>query len=282
MTSTDPQSEQMISDRRQSHLKGLRRAHRHGKSIKQYMIGMSGLALLLVLWQASTTWLGVFDRRILPPPTTVAVTLVEMIQTGELLRDCIASLLRVGIGSAIAVFLGVSIGIATGASKLVSEVISPIIDFIRPISPIAWIPLAILWFGLGNGPAYFVIFLATFFPIVSNTHKGVSSISIDHLRAAEMCGFSGWQRVFRILLPAALPDVMVGIKVGIGIGWMAVIAAEFVAAQSGLGYLIEISRQLFNTPKVLAGMVTIGLLGFLITLSLSYAEAIVTPWKRGR
>ena len=248
--------------------------------LTKYLLTASGLLAVCIAWQISTTVLPIFDRRILPPPTTVAATLIDMLASGELLRDAQASFMRVAIGSTIAVVLGISIGIATGASAIVSRVITPIIDFIRPISPIAWIPLAILWFGLGNGPAYFVIFLAAFFPVITSAHKGVAGISIDHLRAADMCGFHGWQRVTRILLPAALPDVMVGVKVGIGIAWMAVIAAEFVAAQTGLGYLIEVSRQLFNTPKVLAGMVTVGVIGYFISVALDRAEQLITPWNR--
>lgn len=251
-----------------------------GTRLAQYLLTASGLIVVCIIWQIATTVVPIFDRRILPPPTTVASTLADMIASGELLKDAQASLLRVAIGSAIAIVLGVAIGVATGASTVVSRVVTPVIDFVRPISPIAWIPLAILWFGLGNGPAYFVIFLAAFFPVVTNAHKGVAGISIDHLRAADMCGFTGWRRVARILLPAALPDVMVGVKVGIGIAWMAVIAAEFVAAQSGLGYLIEVSRQLFNTPKVLAGMVTIGVIGFFISIGLGLAERLVAPWNR--
>jgi ABC-type nitrate/sulfonate/bicarbonate transport system permease component len=253
---------------------------RLGRRLRRYGTAISGLLFVCLAWQSCTTWFPVFDRRILPPPTTVAVTLVEMIASGELIKDTAASLLRVAVGSAIAIVLGVSIGLATGTSATISRVVTPVIDFIRPISPIAWIPLAILWFGLGNGPAYFVIFLAAFFPITTNAHKGVAGISVDHRRAADMCGFQGWERIRRVLLPAALPDIMLGVKVGIGVAWMAVIAADFVAAQSGLGYLIEMSRELFNTPKVLAGMVSIGVIGFCISVSLDTAERLIAPWNR--
>ncbi|MFP5255805.1 MAG: ABC transporter permease [Acidimicrobiia bacterium] len=240
----------------------------------------AGIVTLLLFWHFSVE-LGLFDRVILPPPLKVAETFGDMVASGELQRHLIASVKRISWGFAIASVLGVLVGLLTGMSVVARRILSPVIELIRPISPIAWIPLAILWFGIGEGPAYFVIFLAAFFPILVNTQKGVGSVALNHRRAAACCGISGLALARKVYLPSALPDIMAGLRIGLGISWMAVIAAELVSAQSGLGYLIGVSRQLFATEKILVGMVTIGVVGYGMSTGMLWLERRLAPWADG-
>jgi ABC-type nitrate/sulfonate/bicarbonate transport system permease component len=133
---------------------------------------------------------------------------------------------------------------------------------IRPISVIAWIPIAILWFGLGDRPAWFLISLGAFFPIFTNTYDGARSLAEVHIRVARCFGAPRWLFVRQVLIPATLPHIMTGLRVGLGTGWTCVIAAELISATSGLGYMIQLARTTIETEKVLAGMVVIGVIGF--------------------
>lgn len=238
---------------------------------------IAGIVGLLVAWDLVVRF-GVFKASLLPPPLVVAKTLWFSIGSGQLVTNVEASLIRVVGGFVIAAISGITIAVGMGLWRPAAEVLTPVIDVLRPISPIAWIPLAILWFGLGDGPAWFVIFVACFFPVVTNTIKGVTGIQRNHLRAAACCGMRGVPLVLKIILPSAIPDIVTGLRTGLGIGWMAVIAAEFVSAQSGLGYQIQVAQQLFEAPLVLAGMVTIGVLGFAMNWLMLRTEQRVAPW----
>jgi ABC-type nitrate/sulfonate/bicarbonate transport system permease component len=252
-------------------------AARAVRSAGRRAVGFVGVAAVLVFWHVSVEQ-GLFNRVILPPPMTVAESFVDMIDSGELQRHLTASIRRIVWGFSIAAAVGVSIGALIGMSSIARRTLSPVIELARPISPIAWIPLAILWFGIGDGPAYFVIFLAAFFPIVVNTQKGVSSVALNHRRAAACCGITGLALARKVFLPSAIPDIMAGLRIGLGISWMAVIAAELVSAQSGLGYLIGVSRQLFATEKILVGMITIGVIGFAMSYGMLRLERRLAPW----
>ncbi|PIP86723.1 nitrate ABC transporter permease, partial [Candidatus Campbellbacteria bacterium CG22_combo_CG10-13_8_21_14_all_43_18] len=164
--------------------------------------------------------------------------------------------------------------------KWVSRLISPILELLRPIPPIAWIPLAILWFGIGNNPAYFLVFLGAFFPIFSNTYLGVSSVEETYKRAAYSLGATKKEIITDIILPASMPQIFTGLKIGLGVGWMVVIAAELVGAQSGLGYMIQLNRFLLNSPEIITGMITIGVIGFLLNLLITKIEKMTTPWNQ--
>lgn len=255
-----------------------RRQRRSGTSKRFRLPFWVGPALLVLAWDLAVRT-GTVDATFLSPPLTVADTMWRMIADGELWDHLAASLIRVLGGFIAATVAGILIGVAMGMIPLVNDLLKPVIELIRPISPIAWIPLAILWFGLGNGPSWFIIFITAIFPIVLNTYKGVTSVALNDLRAAACCGIKGWALARKVLIPSALPDIMTGARIGLGIGWMAVIAAELVAAQSGLGYLIEQSRQLFDTPRVLVGMVTIGIVGFCINFLMERIERRLTAWK---
>jgi len=240
--------------------------------------GVIGPFLLLTLWwwAARMGWLNPF---ILPAPQAVLAALKELWQTGELFESVGMSLLRVGTGFMISVLLGTSLGLLLGLNTPFRRALNPLLQFLRPIPPIAWIPLSILWFGLGDGPAYSLTFIASFFPIVLNTWSGVENISPRHLEVAKSFGCSRWMVLKDVIWPAALPSILTGYRVGFGIAWMAVMAAEMVATPSGIGYLIQVSQNLLRTDRVLAGMIVIGLVGLLFDLVFVQMRERLTAWS---
>lgn len=198
-----------------------------------------------------------------------------------LLYQAGSSLMRVGAGFGFAVLIGVPLGFAMGYFKLVNTNLDPIVSTLRPIPPIAWIPLAILWFGLGMKPTIFIIFIGTLFPIILNTQQGVRGASRRLTEFALVLGATRLQILRKVIIYEAFPSVITGMRVGFGIGWMSVVAAEMIAAKSGLGYLVMTARWVFATDMVLAGMLVIGLIGFGGDLILRSIEAKFMRWRAG-
>jgi ABC-type nitrate/sulfonate/bicarbonate transport system permease component len=208
--------------------------------------------------------MGLLNVLILPAPSKLFFTAIDLIKSGELFLDVIFSLKRVLVGFFIAAITGIPLGLFLGINKNVREVLSPIINFIRPIPPIAWIPLAILWFGVGDHLSYFITMIAAFFPIFLNTLSGVDNVSKQHLDVAKCFGATKFMILIHVIIPASLPHILSGIRVGLGFAWMAVVAAEMVTSFNGLGYLITVGQQLLRLDQVIVGMITIGLLGLLM------------------
>jgi ABC-type nitrate/sulfonate/bicarbonate transport system permease component len=201
---------------------------------------------------------------LLPSPLLTGQTLVQLVVSGELPRDAAYSVCRVLAAWSLAAVVAIPLGFAMGRWQRLERVLDPVVELFRPISPLAWIPLAILWFGIDEGGKIFVIFIGTFFPILLNTIAGAKSIDPVFIRAGRILGCADDASLFRkVVLPAALPQVIVGLRIAFGTGWAAIIAAELVAARSGLGYLISNGMEVLRSDFVLVGMVTIGLLGVL-------------------
>ncbi|MGH7683775.1 MAG: ABC transporter permease, partial [Vulcanimicrobiaceae bacterium] len=201
---------------------------------------------------------------LLPPPSSVLRAFVDLLENGRIEADIAASLMRLVIGFGIAAFVGVLVGAAMGWWQLLGRLFNPLIDFLRPIPPMAWIPIGLLWFGIGDAQNIFIIFLGAFYPIVVNTYVGVRDVDRNLTWAAQTLGGTRGQILWEIVLPSAFPTVLTGLRIGLGIGWMALVAAELVGASSGLAYLIEDSRNLLFTERVLLGMALIGVLGFIM------------------
>jgi len=163
---------------------------------------------------------------------------------------------------------------------VVNEQVDPLVEVLRPVPPLAWIPLSILWFGIGDVQNQFIIFLGIFFPVLLNTIMGVRNIEPNLVRAARCLGASEIRVLRRIVLPAALPQIITGIRVGLGVGWMALVAAELVGANSGLGFLINDARTLLRTDIVIVGMITIGVVGLLIDRTIRVSGRRLMPWSR--
>ena len=230
------------------------------------------IVVLLLLWQLALTWR---PSHILPTPWAVAIGMIELLQHGLLAKYVVASLFRVTWGFALAVVLAVPLGLAIGWNRRADMAIHPLVELLRPISPLAWIPIAILWFGVGDLAAVFLIFLGCFFPLLLTAMNAVQSIPAVYLDAGRNFGLPPAAMVARILFPAVLPQLIVGMRITLGVGWLVVVAAEMISVNSGLGFLIVDARNAGNRyDLVVAGMVVIGLIGLLLDLGMRSLERL--------
>ena len=236
-----------------------------------------GIGLFVLLWTAIALQLR--NPVLLPTPAVVLEGFYRLLADGYLAKDVLASLKRVFVGFMLASAVGVPLAMALAYFLPLRRLILPMVTLLRPIPPIAWIPIAILWFGIGDKPSFFITAIAAFFPIFLNSFFGGISVEDQHLNAARSLGAKRASLVVRIMFPSALPMIWTGLKIGLGQSWMAVVTAELIAAQSGLGYMIQMSRLNLETSYVLVGMVTIGVLGSLMGAALSSVERYVLPWK---
>jgi NitT/TauT family transport system permease protein len=224
----------------------------------------------LAVWEAAVRASG---TDLFPGPRQVALGIVELIREGLLLKYIVASLFRVTWGFSLAVLVGVSTGLFLGWFRPAYLAFNPLIQVLRPISPIAWIPLAILWFGVSDAAPIFLIFLASVFPITVSATAAVRELQPVYLRAARNFGLGRLQLFRRVILPATLPQILTGVRIALGVAWLVVVAAEMIAVNSGLGYLIIDAR---NAGKrydlVVAGMCVIGLIGLGLDLVVRRVE----------
>ena len=236
------------------------------------------IAVLLTVW-----WLAVVltGSAIFPTPWQVVTGTVELAHDGTLWDDIGASLMRVATGFLLAVVVAVPLGLWMGWVKGAFSTLNPLFQMLRPISPIAWIPIAILWFGVGNESPIFLIFISSVFPMVVQTTAGVHTIERRYLRAAENFGVSRYTLFRRVIIPAVLPQIIVGMRIGLGVAWLVVVAAEMIALRSGLGYLIIDSRNAGNRyDLVIGGMVIIGLIGLSLDGLMRLLESLRTVrWR---
>ncbi|MES2018354.1 MAG: ABC transporter permease [Pseudomonadota bacterium] len=249
--------------------------------IKNALPSIALMALLTVAWWWIVTH-PVSD--IFPTPWQVVTGTLELAADGTLWEHIGASLFRVGAGFSIAVLVAVPMGLWMGRVEGVYRTLNPIFQIMRPISPIAWIPLAILWFGVGNVSPIFLIFIAAVFPMIVQTAAGVHTIERRYLHAAENFGVSRATLFRRVIVPAVLPEIVVGMRIGLGVAWLVVVAAEMIALRSGLGYLIIDSRNAGNRyDLVIAGMIIIGLIGLLLDGLMRLLEGLKSVrWRYGR
>jgi NitT/TauT family transport system permease protein len=229
-------------------------------------------ALFLALWHYSVVWTG---TKIFPSPRHVEQGMLELLRKNVLWSDIGNSLRRVAIGFGAAAAIGIPLGLALGWYPAADQVVNPVMQILRPISPIAWIPVAIIFFGVGDHAAMLLIFLGAFFPIVVACVNGVSGVPTTFRRAGRNFGLSPAQLLARVVFPASLPQIIVGLRLALGIAWLVVVAAEMVAVDSGLGYLIIDAR---NSGKrydlVVAAMLIIGVIGLLLDLLFRRLEKV--------
>ncbi|MFD2238129.1 ABC transporter permease [Aureimonas populi] len=239
--------------------------------------GAIGLFAFFAVWQGLTSS-GIVDGFLLPSPFAVAGALWQMALDGSLWVHLGASLQRVAVGFLLACIVGLALGLLCGWWRAFSDYIRPVVEALRPIPPLAWIPITILWFGLGDAASYFLVFLGAVFPAFLATYTAVRGLDRNQMNAALCLGAGPWQLLRDVLIPASLPIILPGLRIALGIGWMCVVTAELIAAQTGLGYLIQQSRMLFQINNVVAGMVTIGLVGFAMSALLEQVERRVNAW----
>jgi NitT/TauT family transport system permease protein len=229
---------------------------------------LTGLAVLAAWWIACAV--EVFPIGTVPSPDDVAVAFGQELRSQRLLVHAIASLYRVAWGFVGAVLAAVPLGLVLGRSNAARAALLPWINFFRSLSPIAWVPFAIVWFGLGDPPAIFIIFLATFFQIALATAAAAGSVPHVYYRVAEDMELAPGEVLFQITLPAILPQLVTALRVAIGVAWMVVVAAEMIARESGLGYLILDARSGLRMDLVVVAMITIGAIG--IGLDVAFAR----------
>jgi NitT/TauT family transport system permease protein len=264
--------------------------------LKSFAEGLLVPVVILILWEAGSRF-GLFSAVLLPSPTAVAIkwwayllplqsqeanqSYFTWLFSGELLHDAYSSLYRVIVGFIIGAALALPVGLLMGASNRIYQLLNPLMQILRPIPPIAYIPLAILWFGLGNPPSFFLIAIGAFFPVLMNTIAGVRQVDGIYLRAARNLGVNQWTMFSRIILPAATPYILAGVRIGIGTAFIVVIVSEMIAVNDGLGFRILEAREFMWSDKIIAGMITIGMLGLLIDTAVSRLNNHLLRWHRG-
>jgi taurine transport system permease protein len=237
------------------------------------------LLALVAVWAVVVPLFDV-NPRIFPSVASVANAALDTIHDGSLFRHIGASLLRVGLGTVIGVVTAVPLGIAMGVSPAISSFLTPLFRFFSVLAGIAWIPIATLWFGYGFGAIVFVIFNAVFFVVAYNTLLGVSTIPMTIRNAAASLGAGRWAMLTEVLLPGALPNIVTGVRTGLGFAWRGLIAAEMIATNVGLGYMLFVARDFYRTEVIVLGMIVIGLLWLLIDrlLLVPLERATIERW----
>lgn len=217
--------------------------------------------VILILWFAVSES-GIWSAYVLPSPQKVWGTFLGMVRSGVIFTHISQSFARVLCGFGISFALALCIGILAGLFPGTSGYYNHIVEFMRNVPPLSLIPLLILWFGIGETSKLIIIVLASFFPMFLNIKKGLSSCDVKLLEVGSSLNFSNWQKFYRIMLPNALPDILVGMRVGLGYSWRAIIGAEMIAAASGLGYMILDAQQMSRSDKVIVGIFVIGIIGY--------------------
>ena len=229
--------------------------------MRKTLISLIVPIIIIIIWALLTTYTGIIPSYLIPSPHDVFVAFETLLFNGTLFSDTIDTLTRVLLGFVVAAAVAIPLGIIIGWSKTVENYLSFTIGLLRPIPPIAWIPFAILWFGLGLGSAIFVIFVGSVFPILINTADGVKRIDKVYVESAYTLGANQYQTLRKVVVPAALPNIITGLKVGMGIALMCTVAAEMIGSNNGLGYLILTATSMLDSASAIVGMLTIGLIG---------------------
>jgi NitT/TauT family transport system permease protein len=248
------------------------------KGLKQSLPSIVVIAVVVGIWWAIVV---ATKSAIFPTPWQVVAGTMELVEDGTLWEHIGASLMRVGAGFGLAVALAIPLGLWMGWVRGAYVTLNPVFQILRPISPIAWIPIAILWFGVGNASPIYLIFIASVFPMIVQTTAGVHTIEKRFLRAAENFGVTRKKLFLQVVFPATLPQIIVGMRIGLGVAWLVVVAAEMIALRSGLGYLIIDSRNAGNRyDLVMAGMFIIGLIGLMLDGLMRLLESMkVVRWR---
>ena len=246
---------------------------------QRWFIALRSFAVFIALWYLVFLWNA--NPLQLPSPLRVVTSLWDLLASGEILQHAMISTTRLLIALATAIALAVPLGFWMGLSRRADSYIDPLVEMLRPISGIAWLPLGLFIFGVGDTLPVFIMVYVAFFPILLNTVAGVRQVDRKLVAAANTMGVSRRGLLLHVLVPAALPTVMVGIRLAFAASWAAIVAAELIGAPSGLGFAIEWYRQLLMTPKVFAFIMVIGVVGYLCDVGLRALQRWLTPWSEG-
>ena len=251
----------------------LRARRRVGASFVVYLRTM---AIFVAVWMLVAWWTA--NPVLLPTPLAVFEAIVELARSLELFEHAAISLGRMAMSLAIASALAIPLGLAMGLNRRFDAFVDPLVELLRPISGIAWIPLALFIFGIGNALPVFIMTYAAFFPIVIGTIAGVRGVDRRLVDAARTMGVPQRRIVTHVVVPAALPSLLVALRLGVATSWTAVVAAELIGAPSGVGYAVEWYRELLMTPQVMAFIATIGVIGYLTDRLIRGLTEAFTPW----
>ena len=243
------------------------------------------LVTVITLWQLLSLS-SLFLEQVIPSPWETALSIKTLFLVGlpqgyKLIEHIAESLYRVLCGFSLALIIAIPLGIMMGWSKVLREMVTPLVEILRPIPPLAWIPLAIFWFGIGLKSAVFIIFLGAFFPVLLSTVSGVLSVDTVLIEAARTLGARRKDIYIKILIPGATPAIYTGARIGMGIAWMTLIAAEFTGVKSGygLGYMIMVARDIQRPDHIVAGMIIIGSIGYALDICLRVVERTALRWR---
>ncbi|MEM5389666.1 ABC transporter permease [Paraburkholderia phymatum] len=247
-----------------------------------YWLTTAVLVVSVMLWQA-VSMAGIFPAFALPSPVAVWQAFVEIVHNGyggqTLVSDVLISCFRIVIGFVGAIAIGVPIGLLMSRNKIVFDIIDPLLQFVRPVPPLAYIPLLVVWFGIGELPKAILILVGTIPVIIIGTMSGVKSTPPLRISVARTLGASNAQIFRKVVLPSAMPEIFTAMRVGIGVAWTCLVAAELIAASSGLGWLVQFAGQALQVGIVIVGIVIIGLIGYAMELVIRKIENLVVPWR---
>ena len=250
-----------------------------GRSLAISIVTSLGLFLL---WYG-VTWLEVVPPLFLPSPGVVFEKAIEVATDGfggaTLLDHTLVSMQRVFGAFFFAALTAIPIGLMMGVNRVMRGIFDPPIEFYRPIPPLAYLPLMVIWFGIGERTKIIIIFLAVFAPMALNARAGVRSVAIEQIHAAYSMGAPRWQILWHVILKGAMPEILTGMRIGIGFGWTTLVAAELVAAQAGLGAMIQQASDFLVTDVAIMGIVVIGAIAYLFDLIMRGMERLLVPWK---
>ncbi len=249
----------------------------------QFSLSLLSVALMLLVWWAVTA-LGLVAPLFLPPPQQVLKKLLliaspQGFMDATLWQHLGASLTRMLVALFFAALIGIPVGIAMGLSPAIRGLLDPLIELYRPVPPLAYLPLMVIWFGIGETSKILLIYLAIFAPVTLSTLAGVKNAQQVRIRAAQALGASRWQLLRYVILPGALPEILTGLRIGLGVGWSTLVAAELIAATRGLGFMVQSAGEFLATDVVLAGIAVIALIAFGLELGLRALQRRLTPWN---
>ena len=227
---------------------------------------------IIIFWYVITGGLHLVESYVLPSPVDVLYSAINILQSGKLVQNTVDTLFKVFAGLILASVVAIPLGILMGWYQTLEDLCSFIISILRPIPPVAWIPFSILWFGIGTVPAVFIIFMGCVFPILVYTLDGVKRTDKVLIESAQTLGANDWNVLKKVILPSAVPYIVSGLKVGVGIALMCTISAEMIGSSSGLGYMILTATNLFDTGTTVVGMLVIGLIGLVLDYVFGLAQ----------
>ena len=249
----------------------------------QFSLSLLSVGVLLLVWWGVTA-LGLVAPLFLPPPQQVLQKLLliaspQGFMDATLWQHLGASLTRMLVALFFAALIGIPVGIAMGLSPAIRGLLDPLIELYRPVPPLAYLPLMVIWFGIGETSKILLIYLAIFAPVTLSTLAGVKNAQQVRIRAAQALGASRWQLLRFVILPGALPEILTGLRIGLGVGWSTLVAAELIAATRGLGFMVQSAGEFLATDVVLAGIAVIALIAFSLELGLRALQRRLTPWN---